>query len=50
MVCVLALPYRPHALIEGVKRDECILLMVNEWESTGQHCDIAYCLERDWGM
>jgi len=23
--------------------------MVNQWESTGGHCDIAYCLDRDWG-
>jgi len=27
------------------KGDECILLMLNQWESTGRHCDIAYCLE-----
>jgi len=24
--------------------------MVNQWESTGRHCDIAYCLDRDWAM
>jgi len=44
MDCVLVLRDKPQAFNYWVKGDECILLMLNQWESTGPQCDITYCL------
>jgi len=46
MVCVSAFRYEPHAVNYWVKESECIFLFLNQWGSTGRHCDITYCLVR----
>jgi len=42
MACVLALGDKLQALLYWVKGYECILLMLNDSESTGRYCDITY--------
>ena len=45
MACVLALRHKAHAFSYYVKGEECIFLMVNHNEITGQQCDITYCID-----
>jgi len=40
IACVLALRDKLQAFSYWVKGDECVLLMVDQRESTGRHCDI----------
>ena len=45
MACVLPLSDKPHDFNFCVQGDECILLMLNQREGTGRHCDKTECLK-----